>query len=61
MVVVDQHGVWRSPETGAVGEDDVACRFLVGGGRVVQFARYNDLAVALQEAMLGEPDEVSGR
>jgi len=58
VVVLAQHGVWRSPDTGTVGEAEVASRFRVSGGRVVQFARHDDLAVALQEAALTESDEV---
>jgi hypothetical protein len=58
VFVVAQHGVWRSRETGAVGEADIVSRFRVSGGRVVQFARYDDLAVALQEAELSESDEL---
>jgi hypothetical protein len=58
VVVLAQHGVWRSLETGAVGEAEVASRFRVNGGHVVQFARHDDLALALREAGLCEADEV---
>ncbi|HEU4328407.1 MAG TPA: nuclear transport factor 2 family protein [Roseiflexaceae bacterium] len=59
-VVVEQHGVWRSPETGTVlGEADVASHFLVARGLVAQYARYDDFASALQAAGLTEADERS--
>ena len=54
-VVMAQHGVWRSPDTGTVGEADVASRFRVSGGLVVQFARHDDITVALREAALLHP------
>jgi SnoaL-like domain len=58
-VVLAQRGVWRSSETGVVsGEAEVASRFRVSGGRIVQYARHDDLAVALREAGLEESDEV---
>lgn len=58
VVVVAQHGVWRSVETGEVtGEADLASRFRVEQGRVVQFARYDRLDTALTEASLSEADE----
>lgn len=57
-VVVEQHGVWRSVETGAiVGEADVASRFEVRDGRVTAFQRYDDLRAALIAAGLKESDE----
>ena len=57
-VVVEQHGVWRSVETGEfVGEADVAARFEVGGGRVTAFERYDELCAALTAAGLEESDE----
>lgn len=57
-VVVAQHGVWRDGETGAVrGEADVATRFRVADGRVVEMQRYDDgLPDALQAAGLSEAD-----
>jgi len=59
VVVVAQHGVWRSLETGEVtGSRDLASRFRVEGQRVVQFARYDDLDVALDEAGLHDSDEI---
>jgi hypothetical protein len=59
VVVVAQHGVWRSVETGAVtGERDLASRFQVDGQRIVQFARHDNLADALSEAGLYEADEI---
>ena len=57
-IVVEQHGVWRSVETGEVaGERDIASRFRVDGERIVQFARYDSLSVALEEAGLTFADE----
>lgn len=57
-VVVEQHGVWRSVETGEVaGERDIASRFRVDGDRIVQFARYDSLSTALAEAGLTFADE----
>lgn len=59
VVVLAQHGVWRSPQSGeVVGEADVASSFRVVGERVVRYARHNDLVVALQEAGLGASDEM---
>jgi hypothetical protein len=57
-VVVAQHGVWRSAETGEVtGERDVASLFRVAGRRVAYFARYDSLDDALREAGLDYGDE----
>ena len=57
-VVLAQHGVWRSVETGEVtGEADVASRFRVDGRRVAQVARHDSLEAALAEAGLGDADE----
>jgi len=59
IVVLAQHGVWRAVETGAVqGEGDVASRFRVEGGAVVQVARHETLEAALAEAGLNPSDEV---
>lgn len=59
IVVVAQHGVWRSIETGAVtGERDLASRFQVDGQHIVQFARHDSLADALSEAGLYDVDEI---
>jgi hypothetical protein len=61
-VVLAQHGVWRSVETGAVaGEGDLASRFDVDGGRVVRFARYDSLDEALAAAGLSGADEIDDR
>ncbi|HEX6289528.1 MAG TPA: nuclear transport factor 2 family protein [Herpetosiphonaceae bacterium] len=62
VVVVAQHGVWRSAETSdVVGEADVASRFRVEGRRIVQFKRYDSLASALAEAGFGQSDEIEDR
>jgi len=59
IVVVAQHGIWRSLETGEVtSERDLASRFRVEGQRVVQVARYDTLGVALDEAGLHHSDEI---
>lgn len=58
-VVVEQLGVWRTPDTDAVaGEQTVASVFQVNGGRVVKFARYDLLQAALAAASLDPSDEV---
>ena len=60
VVVVAQHGVWRSIETGEVtGESEVASLFRVDGQCIVQFARYDNLDVALNEAGLHYSDEIA--
>jgi hypothetical protein len=60
VVLVAQHGVWRSGESGEViGEADLASRFLVDGRRIVLFARYDSLEVALAEAGLDARDEIA--
>jgi hypothetical protein len=52
-VVIEQHGAWRSVETGEVmGEAEVSSRFVVQNGRVVQVARYDQLDTALADAGL---------
>lgn len=57
-VVLWQHGVWRSVETGEViGESEVASRFRVENRRVTQLVRRDDLDAALAEAGLGYADE----
>jgi hypothetical protein len=59
VVVVAQHAVWRSPETGEVmGEADVASRFRIQDQRVVQYARHDSLHEALIEAGLDHSDEI---
>jgi hypothetical protein len=60
IVVMAQHGVWRAAETGAIsGEAALATRFRVHDGRIVQFARYDQLETALTEAGLSAADERS--
>ncbi|HEY0602580.1 MAG TPA: nuclear transport factor 2 family protein [Herpetosiphonaceae bacterium] len=62
VVVVAQHGVWRSVETGEVqGEADLASRFRVVDGRVAQFARHDRLDEALEAAGLELADELVTR
>ncbi|MBO0791902.1 MAG: hypothetical protein J2P36_13275 [Ktedonobacteraceae bacterium] len=59
VVVVAQHAVWRSAETREViGEQDLASRFRVEGQLVAQFARHDNLDVALTEAGLHYGDEI---
>jgi ketosteroid isomerase-like protein len=56
-VVVAQHGIWRDMEIGGIrGEADVATRFRVADGRVVEMERYDEVAAALQAAGLTEAD-----
>jgi hypothetical protein len=58
-VVIAQHGIWRSTENNEIiGEADVASSFLVEQGRVVRYARYDDLDEALQKAGVEYGDEV---
>lgn len=57
-VVLAQHGVWRSPETGErQGEADVASSFRIREGQVAELARYDTLDEALTRAGLSEADE----
>ena len=57
-VVVEPHGVWRSPETGdVVGVADVASRFRVEGAHVVTYERFDNVAAALSAAGLTGSDE----
>jgi SnoaL-like domain len=59
VVVVAQRGVWAGQVPGAAPvERHLASRFRVTGGRVAQFARYDDLATALAAAGLDDADEV---
>lgn len=57
-VILAQHGVWRSVESGEVmGEADLASQFIVSGGRVEKFVRYEGLDEALNKSGLRESDE----
>ena len=59
VVVLAQHGIWRSVETGEVtGERDLASRYRVANGRVTQFERYDTLDAALEGAGLTLGDEL---
>ena len=59
VVVVEQHAVWRSVDSGEViGEADVASRFRVQDGLVTEYARHDDLATALHEADLTLANEM---
>lgn len=59
VVVLAQHGVWRSVETHTVpGDADLASCFRVDGQRVMQFVRYDDLDSALAAAGLTDADEL---
>jgi hypothetical protein len=61
-IVLAQHGVWRSSETGAVtGERDLASHFDVDGERVARFGRYDSLAEALAAAGLNDADAIAQR
>jgi len=60
-VVVEQRANWREIDTGEdLGSAVIAAHFTVAGGRVVRFARYDDLALALRAAGLTEAHEVAG-
>lgn len=60
VVVLAQHGLWRSVGTGEVqGRSDVASCFLIREGRVVRFVRYGTLNEALVAAGLDLSDEVA--
>ena len=59
VVVLAQHGIWRSVETGErTGQRDLACLFRVDGRRVTQFARYDSLDEAMHAAGFNAQDEV---
>jgi hypothetical protein len=59
-VVIAQHGVWRSAETGdVIGESDLATAFQVDGQHIARVGRFDDLAAALTAAGLGEADEIA--
>ena len=59
IVVLAQHGMWRSVETGEiVGERKLASRFRVANGQVSQFARYDRIDEALAAAGLKLADEI---
>ncbi|HKV85300.1 MAG TPA: hypothetical protein VJN88_12140, partial [Ktedonobacterales bacterium] len=59
IVVLEQRGVWRSPESGVVtGERTLASAFRTDERRVVWFGRYDDPASALAAAGLDASDEL---
>ncbi|MGH2485449.1 MAG: hypothetical protein ACRDHE_05490, partial [Ktedonobacterales bacterium] len=59
VVVLEQRGVWRSLESGAVtGERALASAFRTDERRVVWFGRYDDLATALKAADIARSDEL---
>jgi ketosteroid isomerase-like protein len=58
-VVVAQRGVWRGAEPGgAPGAAEVATRFRVAGGRVVELERFAELDDALRASALSLADRV---
>lgn len=58
-VVIAQHGVWRSLETGGIpSAADVASCFVCAQGRVTKLSRHDSLTEALQTAGLTEKHEV---
>ena len=58
-VVIAQHGIWRSSETGNLpSEAEVASCFVCTEGRVTKLSRHDHLTEALQTAGLTENDEV---
>ncbi len=57
-MVVEQHGIWRSLDTGEVtGEKTLASAFQVDDRHVVKFARYDSLNTALEAVGLDQSDE----
>ena len=59
VVVMEQRGEWRSPETGeSLGGAIVATVFRVAERRVTRLARYDSLDTALAAAGLSHADEV---
>ena len=50
QVIVEQHGVWHTPEGQVQGEADVASRFVVRHGQVQLVERHDTLAAALSAA-----------
>lgn len=60
-VVAAQHGVWRDADTGDIkGEADVASSFRVSNGKVIRYARFDDLASALADVGLTEANGIEG-
>lgn len=60
VVVLEQRGIWRSPETGEItGDKLVASAFTVSGERVITFARLDILDDALRTAGLQASDEIA--
>jgi ketosteroid isomerase-like protein len=56
-VVLAQHGRWQSSATGGIAsEADLASRFRVRDQRVIEVARYDDLASALAAANMSRKD-----
>lgn len=55
-VVLEQHGVWKTPGA-PPGEAEVASRFRVRNGRVVAYERHDDLVEALAVAGLTSLDK----
>jgi hypothetical protein len=57
-VVLAQHCVWRSLQTGDVtGEADIATSFRVKSNRVSRLARFDSVDAALKDAGLSKADE----
>jgi SnoaL-like domain len=59
VVVMAQHGVWRSATNEVTGEAEVATVFRVQDKRVAYLARYDRLEEALQKANVSISDEVA--
>lgn len=56
QVIVEQHGVWHTPEGHVQGEADVASRFVVRHGLVQLIERHDTLAAACAAAGISPPD-----
>ena len=57
-VVVAQHAVWHDESGEAMGEADVASRFVVEDGRVAEYERHDVLADALARAGITAADRI---
>lgn len=58
VIVLAQHGVWHSVESGeVVGEADVASQFKIENQKVAKYARFNTLDEAFEKTELDFSDE----
>jgi len=60
VVVVEEEGIWRSPDNGGeAGRQVVASLFEVDTGLITRIKRFDVLATALEEAGLNESHDVT--